>query len=197
MNDLRSVLAEVAVALRSQDCAWALMGGLAVSTYVEPRFTRDVDLAVAVADDGEAERLVLSLQAGGYRMTMVLEQEAQDRLATVRLVPPGGSATGVVIDLMFASSGIEPEICRDAQMLEVFSGVTVPVCRPGHLIALKVLARDDRRRPQDLLDLRALLAQLEPAEHERARTALALIQARGYDRGRELVEELDRLLAAG
>lgn len=197
MNDLRSVLAEVAVALRSQDCAWALMGGLAVSTYVEPRFTRDVDLAVAVADDGEAERLVLSLQAGGYRMTMVLEQEAQDRLATVRVVPPGGSATGVVIDLMFASSGIEPEICRDAQMLEVFSGVTVPVCRPGHLIALKVLARDDRRRPQDLLDLRALLAQLEPAEHDRARTALALIQARGYDRGRELVEELDRLLAAG
>lgn len=197
MNDLRSVLAEVAVALRSRDCAWALMGGLAVSTYVEPRFTRDVDLAVAVADDGEAERLVLSLQAGGYRMTMVLEQEAQDRLATVRLVPPGGSATGVVIDLMFASSGIEPEICRDAQMLEVFSGVTVPVSRPGHLIALKVLARDDRRRPQDLLDLRALLAQLEPAEHERARTALALIQARGYDRGRELVEELDRLLAAG
>lgn len=197
MNDLRSVLAEVAVALRSRDCDWALMGGLAVSTYVEPRFTRDVDLAVAVADDGEAERLVLSLQAGGYRMTMVLEQEAQDRLATVRLVPPGGSATGVVIDLMFASSGIEPEICRDAQMLEVFSGVTVPVSRPGHLIALKVLARDDRRRPQDLLDLRALLAQLEPAEHERARTALALIQARGYDRGRELVEELDRLLAAG
>ena len=197
MNDLRSVLAEVAVALRSRDCDWALMGGLAVSTYVEPRFTRDVDLAVAVADDGEAERLVLSLQAGGYRMTMVLEQEAQDRLATVRLVPPGGSATGVVIDLMFASSGIEPEICRDAQMLEVFSGVTVPVCRPGHLIALKVLARDDRRRPQDLLDLRALLAQLEPAEHERARTALALIQARGYDRGRELVEELDRVLAAG
>ncbi len=60
-----------------------------------------------------------------------------------------------------------------------------------------VLARDDHRRPQDLLDLRALLAQLEPAEHERARTALALIQARGYDRGRELVEELDRLLAAG
>lgn len=197
MNDLRSVLAEVAIALRSRDCAWALMGGLAVSTYVEPRFTRDVDLAVTVADDGEAERLVHSLQAGGYRMTMVLEQEARDRLATVRLVPPGGSTTGVVVDLMFASSGIEPEICRDAQLLEVFSGVTVPVCRPGHLIALKVLARDDRRRPQDLLDLRALVAHLEPAEHERARAALALIQARGYDRGRELVKELDRLLADG
>lgn len=45
-----------------------------------------------------------------------------------------------------------------------------------------VLARDDRRRPQDLLDLRALLAQLEPAEHERALIALALIQARGYAR---------------
>lgn len=196
MNDLRSVLADVAVTLRSRDCGWDLMGGLAVSTYVEPRFTRDVDLAVAVADDGEAERLVHSLQTSGYRMTMVMEQEDRDRLAMVRLVPPGGSASGVVVDLMFASSGIEPEICRDAVMLEVFSGVTVPVCRPGHLIALKVLARDDRRRPQDLLDPCALFAQLEPAEHERARAALALIQARGYDRSRELVEELDRLLAA-
>ena len=50
-------------------------------------------------------------------------------------------------------------------------------------------------------DLRSVLADvavalLAPKEHERARAALALIQARGYDRGRELVAILDRLLAA-
>ena len=28
---------------------WALVGGLAVSTRVEPRLTRDIDIAVAVA----------------------------------------------------------------------------------------------------------------------------------------------------
>ena len=35
----------------------ALVGGLAVSARAEPRFTRDVDLAVAVVSDDEAERL--------------------------------------------------------------------------------------------------------------------------------------------
>ncbi len=34
---------------------WALIGGLAVAVRAEPRFTRDVDLAVAVADDRELE----------------------------------------------------------------------------------------------------------------------------------------------
>ena len=34
---------------------WALIGGLAVAVRAEPRFTRDVDLAVTVADDREAE----------------------------------------------------------------------------------------------------------------------------------------------
>jgi hypothetical protein len=37
----------------------------------------------------------------------------------------------------------------------------VPVARIGHLMALKVLARDDRRRPQDFDDLRALRREAE------------------------------------
>lgn len=34
---------------------WALIGGLAVSVRAEPRFTRDVDVAVAIDSDVEAE----------------------------------------------------------------------------------------------------------------------------------------------
>ena len=37
---------------------FALVGGLAVSAWGEPRYTRDVDLAVAVERDDEAEQLV-------------------------------------------------------------------------------------------------------------------------------------------
>lgn len=36
----------------------AVIGGLAVSARVEPRMTRDVDIAVAVADDAGAEEVV-------------------------------------------------------------------------------------------------------------------------------------------
>jgi len=52
------------------------------------------------------------------------------------------------------------------------------VARTGHLIALKVLSRDDVSRPQDLVDLRALLRVASPAELGRARDSLALIAAR-------------------
>lgn len=47
--------------------------------------------------------------------------------------------------------------------LEMVPGLRVPVARIGHLMALKILARNDRDRPQDLDDLRALLLETEPA----------------------------------
>jgi len=118
-----------------------------------------VDLAVAVESDREAEALVFALQSLGYQTTTAIEQEAVGRLSTVRLLPPGEVTSGVVIDLLFASSGIEPEIMQAAERREIVAGLVVPIARTGHLMALKVLARDDHSRPQDLDDLRPLLAR--------------------------------------
>ena len=56
-----------------------------------------------------------------------------------------------VIDLLFASSGIEPEVVADAESIELLPNLTMGVARTGHLIALKVLSRDDVSRPQDLV----------------------------------------------
>jgi hypothetical protein len=57
-------------------------------------------------------------------------------------------------------------------------------------IALKVLSRDDVNRPQDLVDLRAVLRVALPAELGRARGSLALIASRGYHRSRDLMSEM-------
>lgn len=85
------------------DRRWVLIGGLAVSALTEPRFTRDVDLAVVVADDRDAEGLIRTLLARGFGMLAQVEHEAAGRLATVRLHAPGESAQGVVVDLLFAA----------------------------------------------------------------------------------------------
>jgi predicted nucleotidyltransferase len=77
----------------------------------------------------------------------------------------------VVADLLFASSGIEPEVVAAAEPLEIFPGVTAPVAQIGHLIALKLLARDDRTRPQDAVDLRALCDVAPETETARTRSA--------------------------
>jgi len=193
VNPLENALRRIGKDLKELGGSWALVGGLAVGARAEPRTTRDVDLAVAVASDREAESIVFRLQAIGYKILAVLEQAATGRLATVRFLPPGEKEGGVIVDLLFSSSGIEPEITRAAEVLEIVPGLHVPVATLSHLMALKVLARDDRQRPQDYDDLRALLAEAEPQDLGDARAALRLIEERGYQRGRELLPEFEEI----
>jgi hypothetical protein len=188
---LRLAIAELAV-LRVR---FALVGGLAVSVRAEPRFTRDLDLAVSVDSDASAERLVGSLLARGWAVLSQIEQETTQRLATVRLAPPARQLPeGVVIDLLFASSGIEAEIVAGAEAIEVFAGVVAPVASVGHLLALKVLAHDERSRPQDRVDAKALSNIASPADLEVARRSLVRIEALGFHRGKNLTREIESLL---
>jgi hypothetical protein len=162
-----------------------------VSARTEPRLTRDADLVVVVDDDRDAEMLVRALQDRAWRVVAAIEQEAARRLATTRLLRAGEEPRGAVIDLLFASSGIEPEVVAAADVIDVVPGFALPIARSGHLIALKVLARDDRTRPQDRVDLAALLARATAADLREARAALTLITARGFARGRALLDALD------
>jgi len=194
MTDLEAALRGIAAELDGHGLRCALVGGLAVGTRAEPRTTRDVDIAVAIADDEQAEQLVSDLRASGYETTAIIEQTTLHRLATERLKAPGRGLR-VVVDLLFSSSGVEPEIALAAEVLELVPGFHVPVAQTGHLIALKLLARDDRRRPQDSDDLRALLSRAGPPDLALARTSCELIVERGAHRGRDLLAALDELIA--
>jgi hypothetical protein len=193
VNSLEAALRRIASELDVRGRRWALVGGLAVSARAEPRTTRDVDVVVDVRDD-DAEALVLDLQAGGFRVLAAVEQDGLHRLATARLIAPGGTERGVVVDLPFASSGIEPEVARGADPIEVLPGLHIRVARVGHLMALKLLARDDRRRPQDVDDLRSLLRESTDADLVEAREAVRTIEARGFHRERHLAESLETFL---
>jgi hypothetical protein len=136
---------------------------------------------------------VADLVAAGFTLKVSLEQQVLARLAAVRLLPPGQHSGGAVIGLLFASSGIEPEICRDAEPLEVTPGLVVPVARAGHLVAMKLLALGPDR-PQDGVDLSALISQLTPEERVRGLDAVKRIEAIGANRGKPLSAELERWL---
>ena len=195
MSALLSALRRVITDLSRTSEPWALVGGLAVSVRTEPRTTRDVDVAVAVADDASAEALTRDLLRQGYVLVAGVEQTDTGRLATMRLEPPGAGPVGALVDLLFATSGIEHEICGQAETLEVIEGCAAPVALVGHLIAMKVLSRDDARRPQDILDLRALISVAGDDDLRVARTAIQQIECRGFSRGRDLVTALDQLLS--
>lgn len=184
-NPVIESLRRLAQDLTAIDASWALIGGFAVSARAEPRFTRDVDVCVAVADDPAAEQLARALGERGYLIASIIEHQTRRRLSTVRLFSPVPG--GVVVDLLFASSGLEPELVGSAEPLELIPGLIVPVARPAHLVVLKLLARDDETRPQDAADLVALRPRLTVADEEQVHRLAALVVARGYHRDRDLV----------
>lgn len=195
MTPLGKALSRIAGDLVESKTPFALVGGLAVSARTEPRFTRDADVAAIVDSDEQAEAVVYRLKSAGYSIDALVEQEAVGRIATVRLSPSGKGLEGIVVDVLFASSGIEREVVESAERLRILEGIEVPVATVGHLIALKVLSRDDVKRPQDLVDLRALLNAASDSDLGLARRSLALISARGYGRGRDLLRDFESLQA--
>lgn len=190
LSSLRRILAD----LQGQESAWALIGGLAVSARTEPRTTRDVDLVVAVNDDSGAEQVLRVLLGRGYTLDAVLEQTEARRMATARLTPPVPGDVVAVVDLLFASSGIETDIVERAERLAIFPELWAPVASVGDLLALKLLSRDDETRPQDAGDLRMLCKIATVPDVDTARAAVAAIEARGFSRGRDLKVLLDEAL---
>lgn len=183
-------LVDVARELTLRNRQFALVGGLAVSVRSEIRFTRDVDLAVIVEDDAEAEALIYELKCSAYLPVVTVENDAHSRLATVRLQSP----KNIIVDLLFASCGIEKEVVMRASIVEVQERLRIPVADTEELIAMKVLSMSDQR-PQDHLDAQRLIQYAIDLDLERIRHNLELICQRGYNRDEDLLAKLDRLLA--
>ena len=182
---LLTAASQVLSALRRENVDGCIVGGLAVSARCDPRFTRDVDIAVVVDTDEHAEALVRALTSYGLRTAGLIEQEAVGRLAMARL----STDDGLSVDLLIASSGIEAEVVASAETLEVVRGMLLPVARTGHLIALKLLSVAPGRET-DAADLRSLAAVATADEWNLASEAVTQIHKRGFARGRQLDAEL-------
>jgi hypothetical protein len=187
---LEEALATAVASLRKRNRHFALVGGLAVSVRAEVRFTRDVDLAVSVMDDKDAEALVRELRSDGFTVAATVEHDVKKRLSTVRLL-----VRGVKVDLLFASCGIEPEIVGHASSVPVLSAGSIPVASAEDLLAMKVLSMTDRRL-QDRIDAENLLRVRAELRLEDVRARLELIRQRGFDRNQDLAAKLEQLLHA-
>lgn len=185
---IEEALSAAVASLRKRQRRFALVGGLAVSIRAEVRFTRDVDLAVAVVDDKDAEALVRELGADGFTVAATVEHDVKKRLSTVRLV-----VRGVKVDLLFASCGIEPEIVSQASLVTVLSAGEIPVASAEDLLAMKILSMTDRRL-QDRIDAEKLVRVGGALRLDDVRARLDLIKQRGFDRNQDLLAKLDLIL---
>jgi len=191
---LSQVLKTIAADLKRQGIQFALVGGMAVTVRGAPRLTRDVDLAVLVENSEEAERIIRVLLSLGYAVDSLLERKPSGELATARLISPKRGATSIVVDLIFSACGVECEIIGGATNEKILPGVTLPVARATHLIAMKLLSADQNNRPRDIEDILNLLSIVDPSELIETRQILRLISARGFSRGRPLLANLNGMI---
>ncbi len=185
---LAAALAALGRELQERGTPFALVGGIAASARGEARFTRDIDVAVVVSGDDEAEDLLFWLRGRGYVAIATVEHELAKRLATARLRDPNG----VVCDLIFASSGIERETVDTAEVTEIFPDCSVPTACVETLLAMKVLASTSER-PRDAGDIRAMVLANPTFDEERVKAYLALVEQRGYAGGQRLLPKWRKL----
>jgi hypothetical protein len=81
VTSLEAALRQIHIDLTEAHVSFALVGGLAVSARTEPRFTRDADLAVAVASDAESESLIHNLRTRDYGIGAVVMCRKRQRPA--------------------------------------------------------------------------------------------------------------------
>lgn len=144
-----SVAAEVAAFLEELDVPYAIIGGLAVQHWGEPRFTRDVDVAV-LAPSAQQAALLEALAAR-------FQPRIPDAVAFARrhrvLLPQ--ARDGTPIDVSLAIPGYEEEVMRRAVLADLPGLRPVRVVSAEDLIIHKCVAG----RPRDIEDVERVLSR--------------------------------------
>lgn len=156
-SDLGRALDALIRVLRSAEVAdFALTGGVAFSYWVEPRYTKDIDVAGTLTEAGADRLLALhdGMRVGPERVPDVVRFRVDDW----------------DVDLFVAKGGHSQSALDRAVDVE-FDGVRIKVVTKEDLVLHKFLKlRTDRSRVlQDLADLRALAEpDPDPAPLERS-----------------------------
>jgi len=120
--------------LRSKDLRSAVIGGIAVGVWGEPRVTRDVDLKVLLGRD-DSSRL-LDVIKSDYTALQPDPLLALTRTGILFV----RDQMGTRIDLLLSDTVFDREVVERAVSVEVEPGSAVIVCRPEDLVIYKLIS---------------------------------------------------------
>lgn len=135
--------------LIEREIPYAIIGGIAVQRWGQPRLTRDVDLTIQLPAGREEPILREILRAFPGRMDDALQFALVHRVLPVRL--PGGSEADITLGL----PGYEEHVIARAVDYDLGGERTVKLCSAEDLIIHKAVAG----RPQDLMDIEGIVAR--------------------------------------
>jgi hypothetical protein len=145
--DFGKVLDVITTFLEERGFRYAVIGGVALAAYGLPRTTVDLDLVV---DSSAQDDLIQFLESRGYRTL--------HRSSGYSNHSHPDSAWGSV-DFVYVAGETGQELFGAARLAAGPGGRTMPLPKPEHLAALKVLAmkNDPSRAFQEMADIRFLV----------------------------------------
>ncbi len=125
---------------------WVIIGGHAVNSWLEPRFTADIDITVAAGPEALA-RVVASFEDAGFAATTAYGEQLESGPDFVRLERDPSDPP---IEIQTAKTALQSEVLSRAVRLTDGTSVATP----EDLIVLKLIAY----RAKDRIDLDGLTA---------------------------------------
>ncbi|MBI2157763.1 MAG: hypothetical protein HYU26_12800 [Candidatus Rokubacteria bacterium] len=137
------------VFLTGHGIPYAIIGGIAVQRWGQPRLTRDVDLTILLRPGSEEAALRQIVAAFPARLEDAIAFALEHRVLPVD-VPGCGEA-----DISLGLPGYEEDVIARAVAYDLGDGRQVRLCSAEDLIVHKALAG----RPQDVLDIEGIVAR--------------------------------------
>jgi len=134
MDSQTAGLQELSAFMEAHGIGYAVIGGLAVQIWGEPRFTLDIDVTVIVNMPQEEQFIRTVLSHFAPRVSNPLEFALEHRVVLIR------SASGCNIDLTLGLPGYEEGMIERAHLIDLESGASVRICTPEDLVVLKAVA---------------------------------------------------------
>ena len=148
MNEQEAAVWEIHRFFQYFGLPYAVIGGMAVQWWGEPRVTKDVDLtAVAPLDQPSSALVQQVLDRFPARIENALEFARRSRVILIT------ASNGCPADISLGLPGYEDEVMRRAVEFELEPGKAIRVCSAEDLVIHKAIAG----RPQDVRDIEGIV----------------------------------------
>ncbi len=128
---------------------FAIVGGLALSAWIEPRTTGDIDLAVTISSDIQNKDLIYLVESRLSKKTHKPKMRPGSEIKNMFSFTEGNFGVDIISTKDFL---LAAEAVSNAVEIEIM-GEPVKVATPEYLIALKLIPLGD----QDKVDIKNLL----------------------------------------
>lgn len=147
MNALYAAAKQISDFMAERNWQFAIIGGMAVQRWGEPRQTLDVDLTLLTGFGNEEEYIAVLLDSFASRLPDAADFAAQNRVLLL------AAENGAPIDVSLGGLPFEERLVQRASLFAFSPECELLTCSAEDLIVLKAFAG----RPRDWLDVESIV----------------------------------------